>query len=215
LFSQLDNKNIISLGGGPATELIALERLFRDNNTSPNCKYYNFDTNQIWLDLNMCLKDLFYIHHLNPDPVFQNNIFDSSNSLLNETKLIILNYVISDIYKHTLRSQVNSFFDSVLTQIFNNMPIDTYILINDANSRYMGRDEIEDWSDKMLRCFPNSKIYKGYFNYPSREDYIRFNHSSVCVPSNLFVFCNINQDFLTWQSNVNECRSAFVLIKKK
>lgn len=219
LINQLDNKNIISIGCGPATELISLERVLRDSGVSQKCNYIGFDINPLWQNQNFYLSSLFTLDHLIPNPTFCTNCFTSVDPLLNETKLIILNYVVSDIYKHTPKTimskhNVNLFLNETMTSIFNAMPTDAYILINDANSRNMGRDEIENWAGSMSITFPDSKICKGYFDYPNRDDFIKFNSSSIGMPSNSLVFSNFNSLFSIWQSNVNECRSAFVLIKK-
>ncbi|GHT67758.1 hypothetical protein FACS1894110_13830 [Spirochaetia bacterium] len=47
LLNQLDRYNIISIRCGPATEAIAIEKVFRDNNISPFCNYYGYDPNPI------------------------------------------------------------------------------------------------------------------------------------------------------------------------
>jgi hypothetical protein len=78
----------------------------------------------------------------------------------------------------------------------------------------MGRDEIENWVDSMNYNIPYFKVFKGFFDYPNREDYIKFNNQSYCKQSNSLIFENENQDFFKFQSNINECKSAFVLIKK-
>ncbi|GHT67754.1 hypothetical protein FACS1894110_13820 [Spirochaetia bacterium] len=101
-----------------------------------------------------------------------------------------------------------------MTPLFHRISTDTYILINDTNSKYMGRTEFENWVNTMTSFYQNSHVVKGYFDYPSREDYIKFSGNSREMPENSLIFQNQAPGFDTWQDNNVECRSAFILLKR-
>ena len=134
---------------------------------------------------------------------------------MSNTKLLIINYVISDIYNHAPEGQqseaVTKFLSTIVNPIIDNMPFDSYILFNDVNSINMGRDEIEKWSAK-----PDLKIIsKGFFEYPKRNIVQQFAGASSVIENNQFVFEDTNEDEYSNRDNINECHSAFILLLKE
>lgn len=153
LFSHI---NIVSIGSGPSTELISLERYFRDYSIGLPTHYTGYDTNNIWGNCqneiariveksNPCIK----VKHINER--FMPQEVSTSTSGIN---ILIMNYVISDILKHYGGSVVNDFLNNTITPLLRQMPPNSYVLVNDVNSSNMGRDEIEAWVNSLNRVMP-------------------------------------------------------------
>ncbi|WP_288959225.1 hypothetical protein [uncultured Treponema sp.] len=202
---------VISLGCGPATELIALDKKCSESNTS--FSFIGFDTNHIWNNCQSILAKNFQQKGISVHFLEKN--LDKDFRFLSNTDLLILNYVISDIYKHDYE-KLPQFFSS-LTDIFMSMPNNSYIIINDVNSYNMGRDEIENWVFNLN--FANYNIIKlgCVFECSKRNENARFNKfNNGIIPNTSFVFSNPTiQGIESFYDNVNECRSAFVVLKKE
>ncbi|HOV12650.1 MAG TPA: hypothetical protein PK771_00020 [Spirochaetota bacterium] len=213
LWGDIDNKNIISLGCGPATELIGIEKILRERSESIKCNYIGFDQNDIW---NFCQTTISNIIKQKSKfilPYFYNSTLKYDNKYLSSTKLFILNYIISDIYKHSDNSsiEVSNFLNDIITPIINSLPLNSYILINDTNSYNMGRDEIEKWVNSL--SISQYKNKKGVFDYTGRNCNMIFSYPCKIAPVNKFIFQNIS-NINDFTNNVNECRSACILIEK-
>jgi len=201
IFNDIEEKNILSLGCGPATELIAIEKIMRDKSINAPCHYAGFDKNDIWSSVWNFIIQIFQSNHISV--AFQNVLLLPDNSLLQNTKLLILNHVVSDVYKHSKYPSADTynFLQTDITQIIHQMPSDSFILISDANSNRMGRDEIERWVNNSsitqiidIGCFEN-------FKYPDRAKF----YSAAA---------KVRQDRSSVFTNNQVCQSAYVLLKK-
>jgi len=215
LLNAIDGKYITSIGCGPATELIGIEKLLRDMNINIHCKYFGFDTNPIWATCHYNIVSVFSDNKCRIKINFENSELHKDNPILKNTKLLILNYVVSHVYKHSEECATGTTgFLSSLNPIIHQIPQFSSILINDTNSRNMGRDQIEKWGDELSAQFRDMTLEKGYFDYPNRDQYIKFKSGSHKMRTNDFIFNNCSR-FYRFTENVNECRSAFLLITKE
>lgn len=215
-FTDLSGKNIVSIGCGPATELVALERICRENSIN-SVQYHGFDMNTVWESVQSMLGRMV----CNPVSTFYNNCLKDNTEILKNAKLLIANYLLSDIYKHSNNScqnrQVLDFLNNSILPIFNAMPKDSYLLINDVNSCNMGRDDIEEWFQSL-----DANLFERHWGtfemyYKDRNGYLRpmtFKSPGTILRNKSFVFSDII-DLFAYSKNVTECNSAFVLIKKK
>lgn len=206
-FSSNQNINVLSIGCDPATEVIALECLSKEQGKNISCT--GFDMNLVWHITQSIMKDV--LKDFSSCTVdFCNMELTSDNSLIKNTNILILNYIVSDIYKHSDNpsSGVTDFLSEV-QKMFERMPDNSYIIINDVNSCNMGRDEIEAWSQEL----PYEKSY-GIFDYADRKSQCKFNQHQEQFKYPLFFSLPESLELDDFSEYVTECRSAFVVIKK-
>ena len=207
-FSSEQQINVLSIGCGPATEVIALECLSKEQ--GKNISYIGFDMNPVWNITQSIMKDV--LKDFSSCTVdFYNMKLTSNCSLLEHTHILILNYVVSDIYKHSDDPSVGvTAFLGEVQKMFERMPDNSYIIINDVNSYNMGRDEIETWS----RQLPYAKFY-GIFDYERRNPWCQFNQTPDRLSQySLYFSLPESSELDNFSEYVTECRSAFVVIKK-
>jgi hypothetical protein len=194
----------VSIGCGPATEIIAIEKIMRDKSITKTCQYFGFDFNPIWNSVQKILTNIFLSNNCNLS--FQNELL-SNNPVLQNTKLLILNHVVSDVYKHAQknsRADALAFLQNDINPIIQQMPSNSYILINDVNSYNMGRDEIETWVNQS-NCFFNI-IEIGYFLNQGYPDQAKF--------KDIRAKKRMDRDSVFFGSNI-VCQSAYVILKRK
>jgi len=201
IWNNISNKNIVSIGCGPATELIAIEKIMRDKAVQPTCQYMGFDPNNIWSSVWNILTNIFQSHNIQLS--FIDSMLSIDNPVLKNTKLLILNHVVSDVFKHAQNPKVDiiNFLQNDITPIIQQMPIDSFILINDINSFRMGRDEIEKWAHSIINTsiieigyFENVEHPNSQFNTPLARR--RKDRDSVFSPDQV-------------------CKSAYIILKRK
>jgi hypothetical protein len=134
---------------------------------------------------------------------FQNNMLYPNNSALQNTKLLILNHVISDVFKHIQkpREDTYNFLQNDITPIIQQMPVDSFILINDVNSFRMGRDEIEKWAHSISNASIIEIGFFEHFEYPNSQ----FNDTSAKRRT--------DRDSVFYSNSV--CQSAYIVLKKE
>ena len=171
LWNNITNRVIISIGCGPATELIAVEKILRDKSINNVCRYVGFDPNCVWSSAWSILINIFQLQRCNIMPSFQNGVLSSNDTVLKDTKLLILNYVVSDVYKHSHNPSIDTynFLHNIITPLVQQMPTDSYIFVNDINSYRMGRDEIEEWACSICIAGIDEIGYFEHFEYPQSK----------------------------------------------
>jgi hypothetical protein len=201
IWNNIINKNIVSIGCGPATELIAIEKVMRDKSLQTTCQYVGFDLNGIWSSVWDILTNILQLHNMQIS--FQSNNLSANNPVLHNTKLLILNHVVSDVFKHSQIPRIDTynFLQNDITPLIQQMPIDSFILINDVNSFKMGRDEIENWALSVCNAgiieigfFEHFEHINSRFNTPSAKR--RIDRDSVFFPTMV-------------------CQSAYIILKRK
>ena len=208
-FQNVDEIKVLSIGCGPATEVIALEKFSREENKV--IKYYGYDINPIWNKTQQILEK--HLINTKCNTMFDSSEFQDDNKILPEIDILILNYVISDIHKHD-KKNVNFFLENI-KKIAEKMKSNSIIIINDVNSYYMGRDEIECWGNKLDK--KNYLIAGAYFDYPGRYPKQKFSHLEKVKKfqmTPLLFDVSSTEGINNFIDNISECRSAFILIKK-
>jgi len=64
IWNNISNKNIVSIGCGPATELIAIEKIIRDKSIQSTCQYIGFEPNNMWSSVWNILTNIFQSHNI-------------------------------------------------------------------------------------------------------------------------------------------------------
>lgn len=209
--------NMISLGCGPATELIGFEAIYHQVNPTGMLNYLGFDTNNIW---NNCQNALVNIFNSNSYVTcqFPNQILLPDNPIIHKTNLFVLNYVLSHIHKHVdsddiyfRNKAVTDFLDNVVSPIFDGLPSNSILLINDTNSYYLGRNQIEYWARNQSQ--KASSLVMGIYPNQSKP-FAKFNHTNTIMNDVSLIFQK-NSPYDKFQISIDSCGSAFVLIKKR
>lgn len=206
-----DSLNVVSIGCGPGTELLALERYAKQSNYAGNINYTGFDKDKGWgYAQGVLTRTLFeYDPNTKIHPHWIMGSLTADNGLLPTTNLLILNYVVSDVYK---RGDITAFFIN-LTSIVNALQHGACVIINDANSRNMGRDQIDQWCKSMV----DNGVYSanGYVfcqtstKYQMHGSNMRFFN----IPNTVLPITSLQTDNV-FDATVFECRSAFAVLCK-
>lgn len=215
-FTKRQVVNIISLGCGPATELVGFESIYHKMNPTGIINFFGFDTNAIW---SSCQNQLGRIYNsYNVNCTFFNQVLLPDNQFLKNTDLLILNYVVSHIHKHVNTSDksirekaVESFLNTIISPIFDNMPSGSILLINDTNSYNLGRNQIEKWTRSQSQ--KAISLITGLYPNPDKP-YARFNYNNTIMQDVSLVYQK-NSPYDKYQISIDSCGSAFILIKKR
>ena len=219
--NNFGHKNIVSIGSGPACEFVGFEFVFRARATNmDSCHFYAYEMNPIWSDVQHFLSDIVETQSPAVNLFFKNENFDETDSLAGDIDIVILNYVLSDIHKHSEKEgadfvlsgrdfEVEEYLESRIQPILNRMKSGSYLIINDTNSNNMGRDAIETWVDELT----GFDIHKFVFNYSSRYSEQKFKTNCKVLPKESLKFQS-SEDISFFTDSISECRSAFVVIKK-
>lgn len=209
VIQNIDEIKVLSIGCGPATELVALEMFSMEE--GKQVKFYGYDPNNIWENVQKTLQNSLI--GTNCVAEFNCSDFQENNEILPEIDILILNYIVSDIYKHN-KDNVEKFFEN-FSKIVKKMKKNSIIIINDVNSCNMGRDEIEEWGKKIENN--DFFIASAYFNYPDRyrnQKFSKFRYIHEFPNTPLLFDTSSILGIDRFVDNVSECRSAFVIIKK-
>lgn len=216
---NIDDLKILSFGCGPCTDLFAIdylrEKRFLNNR---HIHYIGIDYSQdVWkyihqdilnkmddrLDVEFRYKDLCII-------------IDEIEKLDWLPNLIVFQYVLSDMRKHTDDNNTSTFFRKFAEYYNKNILPNTYVILNDINlsCKYGGGRE---YFDRLSNKLNNSKVIKGRFcddnaksiNYPRGYNYGDDSVGEFKSNENLF-------DLLPWKkySPFNTCASAQMIITK-
>lgn len=145
LRTKLSEGLVVSIGCGPATELVAINEIC-EKYVLPSFRYAGFDTNDTWKYVQNIVKESIETKNKKICFIPQELRFDQK--ILQRTKILIINYMISHMYSHEGTMQLKTWFNTVLTPLFTAMPVDSYIIINDVNSCNLGRTEIQEWAER-------------------------------------------------------------------
>lgn len=228
LIQKLNNGLVFSLGCGPASELYAINELIKTYEIQ-NCTYCGYDINSIWDTLHGISYSLKDNNQLNF--TFRKELLKPYTENLEKADILILNYVASDLYVHQTSNSISlgSWLDTELTPIVDKMKFDSYVIINDVNSRNMGRNEIQEWAWNLSKT--NSLYVPEFYSF---EDYFKDHYHSDCynlitfdskvfpkepIKEKDFIFPNTNSilqsNNINFRKPVIECGSCFVVLQKK
>lgn len=212
---------VVSIGCGPSTELFGFEKVLHSEQPTRELNYFGFDKNPLWNNCQNFIKSIFADNQY-CKVNYSNSFFDENNSLLQNVDFLILNYLLSDIHKHSNGDKIQrdrdvlSYLNNVILPIFSKMKRESYLLVNDTNSCYMGRNAIELWANSVNQL--SMSIRKGYFDYPGRYFRQHFNSNDRQETSNQLQFtAPVSQlaIYSNYTINITECRSSYVLIQKR
>lgn len=197
---KYEHINVTSIGCGPCSEAFSVNSFFKEINFNGKIVYNGYDLNNQWQNIHAQLKqilpfDLNFIYE---------NCFLHMKSISQEEypNLLILNYVLSDIYKN---GNINEFIESLVDVIIDKMPSRSIIIINDIN-HYNPRDYYKIIIKKVglknnIRClsasfsgYPYGNIHRSYYSYiPLKQETIQgliklYETKFICSSAQLVIY---------------------------
>ena len=175
LENHFNNKkiNVLSLGCGVMPDKIALEYYIKNKNININLLYKGYDIEPLWNKINFSedfetknIVDGFDCRGI--DIIFMNKVFST-----------LKNNDLSDDFLNTFKQELE------------NLSSGSFVIFNDINSKYMGRDKFHYFTfDNSLECigkyFFNRENFDGTKEY-SESDYIEIQNKNnrYKIPDNL------------------------------
>ena len=226
MIQKLNNSLIFSLGCGPATELVSIDELIKENNLH-NVNYLGFDLNNIWCKTHSIAKHTSDNEELKFE--FKEELITEETDDLDKIDFLFLNYVCSDVYVHEKVNNENlsEWLENKISPLINKMKSGSYIIINDVNSPYLGRYEIQEWSWNLkekgiinaeyftfLKLMP-SKYYRGEM-YELKFDQ-KVNSNTIYEQELKFqdAYSITSSAHCFFDKQLTECGSCFIIMQKK
>ena len=222
-FKDLINKehmNVISFGCGPCTDLFALDYLKRNGEMHfKTIEYRGIDySKNVWCHIHDDIKT-FEADEYKITFSYE-NICQSIHKLFHDTwdpDLIVFQYVLSDMHKHTGTIETESFINT-FSEYYNKKVLpNTYTILNDINlgNDYGGGRE---YFDLLCDKIESSTVKKGRFrNDNSKSSYYPYGYTYGETSDGEFSDNRILFNSNMWQkySPFKSCASAQMLIKKE
>ena len=163
--------NILSLGCGFGSDLIALKKYFQNNNINRALNYLGLDKEPLWNNIRLpSMYKYFKVHDVLTG-------FDLSNQ-----DIIFIN----KLYSTLLSIKKNKCFLKILKKEVLNMKEGSILIFNDINHIDKGRDNFDY---EMTRCFSDVKRYFFNINGAYKGNYIEITGTqNICtIPNTLSV----------------------------
>ncbi len=192
--NEYDSLNIVSIGCGPAPDLMAFE-YYNDTHNKFPITYYGFDLNEKWNPIHKEIENYCQSKNIFPSFYYEEvfRLFGKRH-LKRETNsnFLILQYVISHYLSTGTINELCNFYKNLTNNVISKMAPKSTIIINDVNSCYCGRDSL-DYLIKEIkkkgitinsiekRCFDKSRYEYGN-EYPHKNllmtypDNFRYNY---------------------------------------
>ena len=204
--------NVLSIGCGPCTDLLALNYLEREGKYNfATIDYHGVEINtEIWSNIYDDLYDL-----IPPNwsfSIIPEDICNYIGILLRQNwkpDLVVLQYVFSDMHKHT-QSQVISEMITSLAQYIDSCDKNTYVVCNDINLSvdYNGGRE---YFDQLYNTMCTRSILRRlHFNNNNRQNHFEYGDE---YRSNALIVSPGNE--LACYQPFKSCASAQMIIKKE
>lgn len=148
IISSFSELNVISIGCGPCTELVALDYYNQENGYNKNINYIGVDIEPTWEIMHTQINDFIRQQHYHID--FKCSFGDATeikfleNSFNERINIIILNYIVSSLYSNNEIQKLNTLYSNIAKLISRNNIHNCVIIINDMNLSIRGTDTFID-----------------------------------------------------------------------
>lgn len=148
--------NVLSLGCGFGSDLVALKKYIIDKKHDINLRYTGVDKEPLWESLRFRDQEaVYYIH----------DVFDGLN--FEGFDIVFVNKLFSTLKRHNLHE---SFLSLIQEEVINNMKSKSFLIYNDVNHYNQGRDEFNArfegvFSKNIQYFFPINDAYSGDGKY--------------------------------------------------
>lgn len=202
---------ILSIGCGPAPDLIAFEKYRDKKGISAQIQYKGFDMNQYWWPIHNEISQ--YCNNANRilvDFHYEDAMKFFSGRELADANVLVLQYVISHFHNTKQFHRLDEFFESIADNIISKMMPNSVVIIHDINHYQLGRDKFEDLIRILIRKGISGRYHKHYFNNNISNEHQRY---GTPYPSVALLYPpdpRINSDYCR---NNNACSGASLLIE--
>lgn len=211
MLKQLPQYRIFSIGCGACPDLMAFEAYLRKNSLNKTIEYRGIDKNPLWEPVHNQIKqydtdEIPYINLATEDVFMFLEQFG-----VGDINVLVLQYVISALYVAGEAASINRLFDLILDSIVKERDKTEpfVILINDVNSRNLGRDLFLDLHTKLQAAGINGGYSCFYFDkniqFEGQRYGTKHEKSSAMPPRKAEKY----SDYEPWQF----CTSAQLLIE--
>ena len=187
--------NVLSIGCGPCTDLLALDYLVKEGNyCASSIDYHGIEINtEIWSNIYDDYHDL--IPHNWSFNIISEDICDYIDSMIQydwRPDLILLQYVFSDMHKHTEPQKIYVMIES-LARYIDSCERNTYVVCNDINLSidYAGGREYFD--ELYNRLCTRATQHKFHFDNSNRQSH--YDYGAQFSTNTLFVSPGNELDF--------------------
>lgn len=203
--SYFNNKIIISLGCGPASEYVGLVESLDRVGFMGSLSYIGYDANSTWENVQKILQQESSVQNPNYNVEFRNTILTPNDVV--STSILVLNYVLSDIYNHSNNPPVDlaNFLKLQLVPIIMNLPKGSFVIVNEVNHTRLWFPEIIYWAKSLVQTF---NFMSGYFDTDGETWRSHEGFSKKASSINLrFPRSDYNK--------AKSCKSCFFVLRKK
>lgn len=208
---EFDDYRILSIGCGPAPDLMAFEKFRKENGLTTRIQYKGFDMNRYWWTVHDQISQycddpssiLARFHYVDAVKTF-------AGTQLPEANVLILQYVISHFRNTDQFDQLETFFENITENIISKMKEHSVIIIHDINHYQYGRDNFEDLITFLRKKGIKGHCYKRYFDTNISDPHQRY---GAKYPSTRLLYPPIAQIDREYCRNDNSCSGASLLIE--
>ena len=156
---------ILSIGCGPAPDLMAFEKYRAKYCPSALLQYKGFDRNPYWWPVHdqigrYCDRSKGMLVHFYYEDAFD---FFAKNGLP-ESNILVLQYVISHFHNTNQFSQLTDFFERIAESVITKMQHNSVIVIHDINHFQYGRENFQDLIKILEKRGMAGRRYLRYFD---------------------------------------------------
>lgn len=156
--SSLSEFNVISLGCGPCTELVAFDYYNQESGHNKNINYIGIDIESSWGIIHSKINEFLRQQHYNIDfKCFIGDVVDINfleKKFNSNVNIIVLNYLVSSLYSSGEFQKLNKLYSNIAELLVKNNIKNCIIIINDMNLSIRGTDTFIDIITKLT----NNKV---------------------------------------------------------
>lgn len=208
---DIDRLKVLSVGCGPCTDLMALNYLQKNNEYS----FSSLDYRGVEINPRIWKKTYDDIRAVKPEnysfSIIDSDICKYVDVLLKEEwhpNLIILQYVFSDMQKHSLQDDISHMINA-MGQFIDKCPENTYIICNDINLSKKWNGGREFFDDLHNAITSNTMYSQMHFNNSNKSGHYNYGDE---YPSNKLLLAPAQK--LEPFEPYTSCASAQIIIKK-
>lgn len=153
--------NILSLGCGFAPDYFAFDKFIKDKDLNLKFNYYGIDNSEVWKYISW--KEL-NLSTDNPAKFCKEDLTENIDLEFNKYDIIFLSKIYSTIRRNN--ANTTNFLNNIVRNI-QNMNLNSVLVFNDINSKYVGRD---DFDGRISNCFKSQNIKRFYTDTPPHRD---------------------------------------------
>lgn len=159
--------NVLSIGCGPATDLVAIDYFNKVNKLYKPINYFGIDKETAWEHIHQKIMEF-----KENDPCLNSVIFDTNEILDSLPKIdehfniFVFEYIISSFNSKGNLADINKIYDCLIKKLIENDTKEALIIINDVNRTDRGRDKfVELIASLQSYELPIRNIKQKYFQY--------------------------------------------------